>query len=587
MIERVRQSTKSVCQGFSKTSQVHNGSFDTYSIFSSTIGDEEFAFDNEVINTQVYRRVLNKAGKAQVLQNADLLSEPELVDEPLIDLSDEPKVPSVPPFDGFVAGSRWFGSFDGALPAELLSDSALVDLGDERAQDPTSLGDTASMQNSGDIPLSDRLSLKSAYNASNIEFVACWEEQETRREQYLNKDDSDDVGDGHEADNEIERNKKLARDGRNQEAHLAVNRQQMMKGVDEQRPDLPNMQPTVQPSINPENPPLSPDARLSGSSNLSKTTVRPHDTHTSMPQNTAGEHTSETAPPSPFIKPLRALPFYSHAPFSFESLGAVIAPLNRTISRTRSDASGYESVRDLHTGSLPRRPPSLQMGYRSGSLSRVAVSKSSQSLGWIEPQDLVGAKQPDQYIDKSAGSSGFTHDHLSPWLADNGKPFPPTINMQDVPQSKIERSVSESHDIILSSLSWLVDPESYTIKDSVVLNSTSETTILLSGSMSGKTSACRTYAAQSPELTDYAALTASFKDYEIRIPMIINRFGVTQESIVTLRDMGAELTAQDIHKYSRHANVILLCFPVSEGSFDDVSEYVGTYLLMSLPFTEP
>ncbi len=601
VIERVRQSTNSVCQGFSKTSQVHNGSFDTYTIFNSTIGDEEFAFDNEVINTQVYRRVLNKASKAQVLQNADGLHEPELFDEPLIDLSDEPKAPNVPPFDDFRAGSRWFGSFDGALPAELPGDSALVGLGDERAQDPTSLGDTASMQDSGHVPLSDRLSLKSrfaepsvaedgssqAYKALDIEVVACRKEQETRREQYFNKDDSDDVGDGYEADNEMERNKKLAREGGNQEAHLAVNRQQMMNGIGEQPPDLPSMQLTVQPSITPENPPRSRDARVSGSSNLSKATVTADDTHASVPEDIASEHTYETAPPSPLIEHTKPLPCYNHVPSSFESLNAVIPPLNRPISRSHSDASGYESVRDLHTSSLPRRPPSLQMKYRSGALSGVAISKSSQSLGWIEPPDFVGAKQPDRYIDKSAGSSGFTHDHITPWQADNGKPFPPTINMQRVSQAKIERSGSESHDFISSALIWLVDPDSYTIKDSVVSNSISETTILLLGSMSGKTSACRTYAAQSPELTDYAALTASFKDYEIRIPMIINRFGVTQESIVTLRDTGADLTAQDIDTYSRHADVILLCYPVSEGSFDNVSEYVGACPYMSLPFAEP
>ena len=163
MIERVRQSTNSVCQGFSKTSQVHNGSFDTYSIFSSTIGEEEFAFDNEVINTQVYRRVLNKTSKGQVIQNADPGREPELFDEPLIDLSDEPKVPSVHTLDDIRAGSRWFGSFDGVLPAELPGDSAFVGLGDKRAQDPTSLGDTASTKYPGHVSLSDRLPLKSPF----------------------------------------------------------------------------------------------------------------------------------------------------------------------------------------------------------------------------------------------------------------------------------------------------------------------------------------------------------------------------------------------------------------------------------------
>ena len=104
--------------------------------------------------------------------------------------------------------------------------------------------------------------------------------------------------------------------------------------------------------------------------------------------------------------------------------------------------------------------------------------------------------------------------------------------------------------------------------------------------MSGKTSACTTYAAQNPELMDYAALTVSFNDYKIRAPMIINRFGVAQESIVTLRDTGAELTAHEINTFSRYADVVLLCYPVSEGSLDNVNEYVGTYPSMSLSFTE-
>ena len=604
MIERVRQSTNSVCQGFSKTSQVRDGSFDTYSIFSSTIGDEEFAFDNEVINSKVYRRVMNKASKAQVLQDADHVREPELFDEPLIDLSDEPEISSVPTLDGSRAGSRWFGSFDGVVPAELPGDSAFVGSGDDRAQDPIFLGENTFTQDSGLVPPSDSRSLESrfaepsvaedsqfqAYNGLDIKVVAPRTrrtEQEKRRGQYFNEDDSEGQGDDYKPDNEIEPNKKLAEGRRNQEAHFAVYRQQMIEGPGEQPPDLPNKKMIVQQSIIPEDPPPAADARVSGSSNLSKATITRDDTHTLVPENTTSEHAYETAPSSPLIGPTSPLPFYSHAPFSFQSLGAVIAPLDRPISRHHSDASGYESVRDLHANSVPRRKPSLQIEHRAGTSSGVAISKSSQSLASIEPPDLVSSKQPDRYTDKSARSSGFTHDHIRPWLVDDGKPSPPTINMQSVLQEKVERSSSESHDFILSALLWLVDPDSYTIKDSIVSNSISETTLVLLGSMSGKTSVCKTYAAQCPKFTDYAALTASFKDYAVRIPMILNRYGVTQESFVTLRGTGAELTAYEIENYSRPADVILLCYPVSEGSFDNVSEYVGTYPYIPLPVTEP
>lgn len=493
-------------------------------------------------------------------------------------------------------------SLDSTLPPELPGDSTFLSSANEIAQYPTPLGGTSSTISAGTIPLSDRLSLKSyfaepsvvkelksrfaessvskdrpyePYNVLDIKDVAC--EQEEKREQYFKEDDLGGVGNGY---------KKLARGGKDQEAQLAVCQHPMMGGRDDQPPDLSNMRTTVQPSIVPEEPPRVPHARVVGSSDLSKAAITADNTHPWVLEDAAPEPRYETAPSSPLIKPIRPLQFYSHAPFSFESLRAAMTPLDRPISRTRSDASGYESVRNLHTNSLPRRTPSLRMEYRLETLSGVATSKSSQSLGRVEPPDLVVTKQPDRYTDKGVGNSAFTHDHIIPWQEDNGKPFPPTINMQSVPRSNLERSGYESHEFIRSALTWLVDPYSYTINDTVVSKSISETTIVLFGSMSGKTSACATYAAQNPELTDYAALTVSFTDYEIRVPMIMNRFGVTQESIVTLRDTGAELSAHDIDKLSRHADVVLLCYPVSEGSFDNVNEYVSTYSSMSLPFTE-
>lgn len=67
-------------------------------------------------------------------------------------------------------------------------------------------------------------------------------EQEMRREQYFNRDASDSEGDDYEDDDEIERNKQLARQRRKQEAHLSVYRQQMMKVTGEQPSDLPGVQ---------------------------------------------------------------------------------------------------------------------------------------------------------------------------------------------------------------------------------------------------------------------------------------------------------------------------------------------------------
>ena len=68
-------------------------------------------------------------------------------------------------------------------------------------------------------------------------------EQETRRDQYFHGDESDEEGDDYEDDDELERNKQLARERRKQEAHLSVYRQQMMKVTGEQPSDLPAARP--------------------------------------------------------------------------------------------------------------------------------------------------------------------------------------------------------------------------------------------------------------------------------------------------------------------------------------------------------
>ena len=70
-------------------------------------------------------------------------------------------------------------------------------------------------------------------------------EQEARREQYFHKDESDEEGDDYEDEDEVERNKQLARERRKQEAHLSVYRQQMMKVTGEQPSDLPNVPPAT------------------------------------------------------------------------------------------------------------------------------------------------------------------------------------------------------------------------------------------------------------------------------------------------------------------------------------------------------
>ena len=390
--------------------------------------------------TQVYRRVLNKAINAQFLQNADTGHKPEPFDKPLIDLSDEPKGSSVPHVDHFGAGSPWFGSFDGALPAD--GDSALLGSGNDRAQEPTSLGDTSSTQRSEMGPILDRRSVKfrfaepsmaenspfRAYKAFDIRAAACRTKQETRREQSYNEDISGAEGDGHEPASEIVPNKKLAQGVMYQEGDFAVFRQQSMEVNGEQPPDLPNLQTTIQQSIILETPPPSPDARVSGSSNLSKATITTDNTHTSVPENITSEHAYETAPSSSPTEPTTPLPIYDRVPISFEKA------LDRTFR-------------------VPARPD----------------------------------------------------------------PLPPTINMQSVPLAEFKRSGSDSHPLILSALAWLVDPDFYTIKESIVSNSIPEISILLfSGTLCGKTSAYATYWAQKPRLSHYLGPTILFDSYKIR-----------------------------------------------------------------------
>ena len=65
VVDRVKENTRSVCQSRSnvssgnETARHHEreGRADSYSIFNSSIGDEEFAFDDEILQAHAYRRV--------------------------------------------------------------------------------------------------------------------------------------------------------------------------------------------------------------------------------------------------------------------------------------------------------------------------------------------------------------------------------------------------------------------------------------------------------------------------------------------------------------------------------------------------
>lgn len=112
VVEKVRRDTLSVCERHSNASQIHQGEAETdaYSKFDSTVGDEEFSFDDEIINSQAYRRVMkNLTFRAKAAQSKDKQPQPHLLDEPLIDLSSASPTSNFPATnDGLESMNHWF-----------------------------------------------------------------------------------------------------------------------------------------------------------------------------------------------------------------------------------------------------------------------------------------------------------------------------------------------------------------------------------------------------------------------------------------------------------------------------------------------
>ena len=94
VIERVRKDTNSIRESLSLqldlTADVDRQvPSENYSILSSTIGDEEFSFDDEIINSFAYRSAIKKlASKAKGTRQNAKPDERHLLDEPLIDLEE-------------------------------------------------------------------------------------------------------------------------------------------------------------------------------------------------------------------------------------------------------------------------------------------------------------------------------------------------------------------------------------------------------------------------------------------------------------------------------------------------------------------
>ena len=86
VVDRVKENTRSICQSRSKvssgnpeTARHHEKECraESYSIFNSSIGDEAFAFDDEIVQAHAYRRVVKGMkfrARARQQQDDHLLS---------------------------------------------------------------------------------------------------------------------------------------------------------------------------------------------------------------------------------------------------------------------------------------------------------------------------------------------------------------------------------------------------------------------------------------------------------------------------------------------------------------------------------
>ena len=114
-------------------------SSENYSIFNSSIGDEDFSFDDEIINSFAYRKAIKRlASKAKATQKNAKPDERHILDEPLIDFEELSQTHNGPRMD-----STAISKHHSLTPTEtfthtaLLSDTVVEDL---KSLLPTSIG---------------------------------------------------------------------------------------------------------------------------------------------------------------------------------------------------------------------------------------------------------------------------------------------------------------------------------------------------------------------------------------------------------------------------------------------------------------
>ena len=224
-------------------------------------------------------------------------------------------------------------------------------------------------------------------------------EQETRREQYFNHDASDEEGDDYEDDDEIERNKQLARQRRKQEAHLSVYRQQMMKVTGEQPSDLPGVQSrpgmgatnlterSSTPTFSFDKPPDATKASDDENEDIPLGVLAAHGfpsknrPPTALTNPSASiQYKSESYPPPPLSTPgtsaggaARALPPFARnlPPDPYYGAG-LVNPSNR-----ESLALGHGAPASFHGGPPPSRAPGGLVGVIAGEERARAARRGS------------------------------------------------------------------------------------------------------------------------------------------------------------------------------------------------------------------
>ena len=114
-------------------------SSENYSIFNSSIGDEDFSFDDEIINSFAYRNAIKRlASKAKATQQNAKPDERHILDEPLIDFEELSQT-----HNGSRINSTAISNYHSLTPTKtfthtaLLSDAVMEDL---KSLLPTSIG---------------------------------------------------------------------------------------------------------------------------------------------------------------------------------------------------------------------------------------------------------------------------------------------------------------------------------------------------------------------------------------------------------------------------------------------------------------